>query len=1016
MLQYQNGTAYSTLGFKSSTKVYYTTIFHQQPMYVADKPRISMYSNWRVVTKDSHPSGLSPGQSLNVYNSVSHDAAYGTFTMAGTGRSAQADCMIVSHSSKWKALKDNKAKEGEKNKTGAKSGEETPSTSSSSSNSNVVRTVEGGYKSLDDNYTYVRGRGRGRYVCNNCGIRCKKPSMLKKHIRTHSNFRPYTCKHCNFAFKTKGNLTKHMKSKTHHKKCVELGISPIPTSVPDEYNGNSATDEPGIPGPSRTSSLDDSSQMKAGDSDSELDEDMEEEEDEDEDQFEDAMEGDDDIEILHQDDGKGLVPFKPRLNTYPYNISSGNKSESEPAVIPPTMTSSGATPVIGEKYYFSKSPISNDVAKAAAETVMAIASSALNASSKISSTSCAKDASALPTTTTTTTGSHAPLPAQDILSPVKSVTLLSFIDKSAAKVVNKETILEQPQNELQAYLQAKAAAAKSNSLPSIPEEPTHHRIGSLTIERAPPPPSSRPAIPTGDHQGPRNVTMNVMDMPSSSALTARRLPQDIQLISVNQINVSKAPVSKACSDSNPSLMTSPPNKTCAEAVKAEEDHVLAKASSASISSGGASGSGGKFVCNVCKKEFPTNNLLLIHGKIHYFERPYRCDACAVSFRTHGHLQKHKRSSGHFNKVNINEKFGDPSTTNPRPFYCGDCKIGFRIHGHLAKHLRSKSHIMKLENSGKLPIGMFAEMERLGKCKMFLLHLIVFENIFFVISGTNLNEIDTSDCETSLESLKQMAARLCRNKEITVDASNTNGLVLSPTRNMEIEIKEEPIEHKASPVEYRKSPDQYLPSRPVQHNGLALNLSVAPNDHRRASFSSSGQDEPSTDSEAESAQGLLKMGQEPRYGCNQCSKVLKDLKSLQIHQFVDHHHDGGQAPNQTSNNRVIAVNQVAQQPTMIFARHPIPGAARNYPPAPPPPVPVAQVAVPSSFNNGLANALAAAASGNLSSREGSISSDSGEGGPLSPALKCELCGLSNFASTKALQQVKIYIPMSLTLEV
>ena len=51
MLQYQNGTAYTTLGFKSSTKVYYTTIFHQQPMYVANKPRISMYSNWRVVSK-----------------------------------------------------------------------------------------------------------------------------------------------------------------------------------------------------------------------------------------------------------------------------------------------------------------------------------------------------------------------------------------------------------------------------------------------------------------------------------------------------------------------------------------------------------------------------------------------------------------------------------------------------------------------------------------------------------------------------------------------------------------------------------------------------------------------------------------------------------------------------------------------------------------------------------------------------------------------------------------------------
>ena len=94
MLQYQNGTAYSTLGFKSSARVYYTTIFHQQPMYVANKPGISMYSNWRVVTKDSHPSGLNPGQSLNAYNSTSHFDNFGfgeyndtmLYTTAGMGR------------------------------------------------------------------------------------------------------------------------------------------------------------------------------------------------------------------------------------------------------------------------------------------------------------------------------------------------------------------------------------------------------------------------------------------------------------------------------------------------------------------------------------------------------------------------------------------------------------------------------------------------------------------------------------------------------------------------------------------------------------------------------------------------------------------------------------------------------------------------------------------------------------------------------------------------------------------
>ena len=79
----------------------------------------------------------------------------------------------------------------------------------SSINQQRIFIFEGGFKSTED-YTYVRGRGRGKYVCAECGIRCKKPSMLRKHIRTHTDLRPYSCSYCVFAFKTKGNLTKHM--------------------------------------------------------------------------------------------------------------------------------------------------------------------------------------------------------------------------------------------------------------------------------------------------------------------------------------------------------------------------------------------------------------------------------------------------------------------------------------------------------------------------------------------------------------------------------------------------------------------------------------------------------------------------------------------------------------------------------------------------------------------------------------------------------------------------------------
>ncbi|XP_061563069.1 transcription factor HIVEP2a [Cololabis saira] len=106
-----------------------------------------------------------------------------------------------------------------------------------------IKIFEGGYKSNED-YVYVRGRGRGKYICEECGIRCKKPSMLKKHIRTHTDVRPYVCKFCNFAFKTKGNLTKHMKSKAHMKKCLELGVSMSSVEDGDADEGDGGEDGP----------------------------------------------------------------------------------------------------------------------------------------------------------------------------------------------------------------------------------------------------------------------------------------------------------------------------------------------------------------------------------------------------------------------------------------------------------------------------------------------------------------------------------------------------------------------------------------------------------------------------------------------------------------------------------------------------------------------------------------------------------------------------------------------------
>ncbi|CAB4060156.1 unnamed protein product [Lepeophtheirus salmonis] len=57
-----------------------------------------------------------------------------------------------------------------------------------------------------------------------------------------------------------------------------------------------------------------------------------------------------------------------------------------------------------------------------------------------------------------------------------------------------------------------------------------------------------------------------------------------------------------------------------------------------------------------------------------FKRMRMENPCVLVFAPKGHLQKHKRSVGHYNKVNINATFGAPTTANPRPFKCSDLNI------------------------------------------------------------------------------------------------------------------------------------------------------------------------------------------------------------------------------------------------------------------------------------------------------------------------------------------------------
>lgn len=82
--------------------------------------------------------------------------------------------------------------------------------------------------------------GSGRYVCPYCKLSCAKPSVLQKHIRAHTNERPYPCIPCGFAFKTKSNLYKHRRSRTHALR--SQGGDVVTTINEEDLSGGSESD------------------------------------------------------------------------------------------------------------------------------------------------------------------------------------------------------------------------------------------------------------------------------------------------------------------------------------------------------------------------------------------------------------------------------------------------------------------------------------------------------------------------------------------------------------------------------------------------------------------------------------------------------------------------------------------------------------------------------------------------------------------------------------------------------
>lgn len=127
---YLNGHAYTYLGLKCSTRVFYCTLNRPQPMYVTQQHGLSMYSNWKICKE------APPDVDMAHYDSRHRPLNY------TTAWKKQED--ILTHSSQRPTTP-----------TSPDSGLE----SDMQEKAKRVKIFDGGFESNED-YTYVRGRGK----------------------------------------------------------------------------------------------------------------------------------------------------------------------------------------------------------------------------------------------------------------------------------------------------------------------------------------------------------------------------------------------------------------------------------------------------------------------------------------------------------------------------------------------------------------------------------------------------------------------------------------------------------------------------------------------------------------------------------------------------------------------------------------------------------------------------------------------------------------------------------------
>ncbi|XP_046966347.1 uncharacterized protein LOC124534486 [Vanessa cardui] len=745
---YLNGNAYTYLGLKCSTKVFYCTINRPQPTYVPNQHFLSMYSNWQLLSElTPDPLGLSASSAMSLYDSRHRPQNVAVAVIKQD--------LILTHSSQWN--KNSKDVKQTVHLLDTKKSEELKNQSDNTAT--PKKELAGGFESNEE-YTYVRGRGRGRYVCSECGIRCKKPSMLKKHIRTHTDVRPYTCIHCVFSFKTKGNLTKHMKSKAHYKKCCELGINP-----------NEGTDIEGVEMSQGSGETDD-------DTDSEGDE---------------GNEG--------ETESSDTEIYKSRLPEHEaaHCLLSLGSSRPATSATPGLITSARPT-----TYPYTPILMDNSLIESTSEKVQVVGTPTFDSRIDVDNEPMDLSKSEIKTPTN--------MPE---IPTARESSVLASLASNTAKLPQHQSQWANGEPMLHTYLTERAlldTKIKQSQLTCNPKIKKMELENSMFAEKDSVE-SHKKVHPLNNSSNGNSNLANGPEILNSSCNTSENSQNTVPINSeirartpnTNSENAkhvvseylkhARINMMKTLDDSNqnhPDLSSDESNsgkisveEKCkvddsieGEGIKLAPSEYDSVASKVVIGVGGvafkvtkgkdfegtSSYSPGKLmedgrrVCDFCNKTFTKPSQLRLHLNIHYMERPFRCSVCAVSFRTRGHLQKHERSGSHHNKVSMTSTFGAATSFNPRPFRCSDCNIAFRIHGHLAKHLRSKMHVMRLECLFKLPFGTFTEIER---------------------AGLSLTDIDTTDCASSLASLQSLARKLHEKDPTKLEYREPSGSIVAP---------------------------------------------------------------------------------------------------------------------------------------------------------------------------------------------------------------------------------------------